>query len=168
MQRIMVIGCGGAGKSTFSKNLGAILGFEVIHLDQHYWKPNWVESSSEEWKKKVEQLSGKPSWIIDGNYGGTMDLRLARADTIIFLDYSTIKCLWRITKRILRYWGRSRPDMSEGCNERFDWIFYHYVATYNKTRRPGLLKKLDQFKNEKQVLILRNDRETSNFLEKLK
>ena len=91
MKRVMVIGCGGAGKSTFSKKLGQLTGLEVIHLDQYYWKPNWEESDKEEWNQLATQLATKPSWIMDGNYGGTMDIRIARADTIIYLDFSTLK-----------------------------------------------------------------------------
>ena len=164
MQRIMVIGCCGAGKSTFSKKLNEILGLEVIHLDQHYWKSNWEETDSIEWKNIVENLSEKSTWIMDGNYGGTMDIRIKKADTIIFLDYSTIKCLWRITKRITKYWGKERPDMVKGCKERFNLNFYHYVATYNLKRRKSLLGKLAQYENEKQVLIFKNDKESSAFL----
>jgi len=166
-KRVMVIGCCGAGKSTFSKKLHSILGIELIHLDQYYWKPNWVESDSEEWKHKVQELAAKPEWIIDGNYGGTMNFRMDRADTIIFLDYSTISCLWRITKRINKYKGRTRPDMPEGCHERFDLEFYHYVATYNLLRRKKHYRQLEQHKVNKQTFVLRNDKECENFLKKL-
>ncbi len=112
MDRVMIIGCCGAGKSTFSKRLSQLTGLEVIHLDQYYWKPNWEESDKEEWTDLVKKLAGKPQWIMDGNYGGTMDIRMARADTIIYLDYSTAKCLWRITKRILKGWDTAFKEMA--------------------------------------------------------
>lgn len=168
MQRVMIIGCCGAGKSTLSKKLSELTGLETIHLDQHYWKPNWVETNAEEWNTIVQKLAARPSWIIDGNYGGTMDLRIEKADTIIYLDYSTVKCLWRITKRIVKYKGRERPDMPTGCKERFDLEFYHYVATYNLLRRKKLHQLVNRVKGEKQVFIFRNDGEVDDFLEGLK
>ena len=167
MKRVMVIGCGGAGKSTFSKKLGKLTSLEVIHLDQHYWKPNWTESTTTEWTKVVKDLSEKPEWIMDGNYSSTMDLRIPKTDTIIYLDYSTIQCLWRITKRILKYKGQQRPDMSVGCKERFDLEFYHYVATYNLVRRKKLLEKINRFKEEKEILVFKNDQESEAYLQKL-
>ncbi|MEM6633628.1 MAG: DNA topology modulation protein [Bacteroidota bacterium] len=168
MERVMVIGCSGAGKSTFSRKLSQLTALELIHLDQHFWKPNWEEIDKAEWKEIVEMLSSKPKWIIDGNYGGTMDIRLSRADTIIFLDYPTLTCLWRVTKRTLTYRGRERPDMPKGCKERFDLNFYLYVAMYNTTRRKEILDKLAKVKGEKRMLIFNNDREASHFLGELR
>lgn len=163
MNRVMILGCCGAGKSTFAKRLHHIIGLDVIHLDQHYWKANWEESAVDEWTDVVKTLAEKPSWIIDGNYGGTVDIRMNRADTIIYLDYSTFRCLWRITKRTLQYKGRSRPDMTVGCNERFDLAFYHYAATYNLVKRKKLLAKLDALREDKQILIFSNDREVDRY-----
>ncbi len=167
MKRTMVIGCCGAGKSTFSRKLHAITGTELIHLDQHFWKPDWVETEKDVWAEKVRDLADKPEWIIDGNYGGTMDIRLQRADTIIFLDYPTWKCLWRITKRILKDYGRSRPDMPEGCKERINWPFYRYVATYNVRKRPQILQKLAALPAETRVIIFTNDQAATEFLKSL-
>lgn len=93
-----------------------------------------------------------------------MGTRIKRADTIIYLDYSTLNCLWRITKRMLNHYGKTRPDMTNGCEERFDLDFYHYVATYNLTRRKKLLEKMDALSSEKTVYILRNDKEVNQFL----
>ncbi len=168
MQKVIVIGCCGAGKSTFAKRLHELIGLELIHLDQHYWQADWAETEEMEWRKKVEDLASKPSWIIDGNYGGTMDIRLKKADTIIYLDYSTLSCLSRITKRIMKYRGTVRPDMPEGCRERFDLEFYHYVATYNLLRRKKHYRQIEENKANKQTIILKNDRQQEQFFESLK
>ncbi len=167
MKRVMVIGSCGAGKSTFSKKLNEILKTELIHLDQQYWQPNWVETEKQVWEQKVRQLAEKPHWIIDGNYGGTMDIRIKRADTIIYLDFPTWKCLWRIIKRTTKYWHKSRPDMPEGCHERFDLEFFHYVLVFNFIKRKSLHKKLQKVSSEKEVHILYNDKEVSQFLSSL-
>ncbi len=103
---------------------------------------------------------------MDGNYGRTMNIRFAEADTIIFLDYSTLKCLWRITKQTIQYRNKVRPDMSKGCKERFDFNFYHYVATFNLLRRKSLISKLNYLSKNKKIVILKNDNQVSQFLEK--
>lgn len=164
LQKILVIGCCGAGKSTFSKKLQAILNLEITHLDQHYHKPNWEETEQDEWEKIVNSLVQKPSWIMDGNYKGTFDVRFQYADTIIYLDYSTIKCFWRVIKRIVKYHGKVRPDMPKGCKERFDWEFLHFVATFNYKNRTGIIEKLNLIKNEKKVYILKTDKAADLFL----
>ncbi|MEL7122101.1 MAG: adenylate kinase, partial [Bacteroidota bacterium] len=136
MKRIMIIGCGGAGKSTLARQLHEKTGLPLIHLDKHYWLPNWVESDKKAWKQKVQQFAHEEDWIIDGNYGGTMDIRLERATTVIFLDRSRWLCLYRVMMRLLKNKGQTRMDMGAGCKERFNWEFMSYVFHYNETRRP--------------------------------
>ena len=84
MKRILVIGSGGAGKSTFAKRLGEILKLKVIHLDSLFWSAGWLEMPKDQWRAMVEELIKGDSWILDGNYGGTLDLRLAACDGVIF------------------------------------------------------------------------------------
>lgn len=93
MERVAIIGPGGAGKSTLARQLGAITGVPVIHLDREHWKPGWVETPAAEWEERVRELAAAERWIIDGNYGGTLDVRLDRADTVVFLDFGRFRCL---------------------------------------------------------------------------
>jgi adenylate kinase family enzyme len=86
MRRVLVIGSGGSGKSTVAAQLGELLELEVNHLDKFYWNPGWVETAPDEWIKTVTELVNRDSWIIDGNYSGTLELRLRQCDTIVFLD----------------------------------------------------------------------------------
>lgn len=162
----MVIGCCGSGKSTFSSKLAEQTALPLYHLDQYYWKPNWTETETKQWEKIVKELAEKPAWIIDGNYGGTMDIRLKEADTIIYLDRSTLVCLWRVIKRIIKFHGRVRPDMPEGCKERFDWDFLHYVTIYNISRRKSILKKINSVAEDKDIRILKSDSDTAEYLRK--
>ena len=90
MKKILVIGCCGAGKSTFSKKLHKILKLPLIHLDTYYHKPNWEEPEKEDWKKIVSSLAHRKEWIMDGNFSDTFDIRIPRSDTIIYLDYLMI------------------------------------------------------------------------------
>lgn len=167
MKRIMIIGCGGAGKSTLSRELGRMLDKEVIHLDSLYWQPGWQETPKDEWEKIVVNLVQKEEWIIDGNYSSTMEPRLHRADTVIFLDFPWVLCLWRVVKRWVIHFGRTRPDMREGCQERLDWGFIKWIWTFPKKRRLNLLNRVNQCSPGKQVIILRNPKEVSQFLQTL-
>ena len=168
MKRILILGCCGAGKSTLARSLSIHTGIDIIHLDQEYWNPNWVETPKDEWNKKVRILAAKERWIMDGNYSGSLDIRLPRADTIIYLDRSTLTCLWRVLKRIWKFKGKTRPDMVAGCPERFDWDFIHYVAVFNLVSRKRVIEKLKQLKTNQQLLFLSSDREISNYLKNIK
>jgi len=168
MKRIMIMGCSGSGKTTLARQIGKQLNKKVIHLDQYYWAKGWAyEPPKEEWETIVKELIKQKEWVMDGNYGGTSELRFSRADTIIFLDRSRWICLWRVLKRIWKYYGIVRPDMPDGCPERLNWKFIHYVFFYYTTRRPNILKQLEEQGKYKTVTILGSDREVNNYLKKL-
>lgn len=164
MRRILVIGSGGAGKSTLSRRLGERLGLEVLHLDVFYWRPGWVETPKDEWRRKVEELCAREAWVMDGNFSGTLDVRLAACDTAVFLDLPRAVCLWRVLKRLVTYRNATRPDMAEGCGEKFDPKFLHWVWTYPSRTRPKILARLDEFAAGKRVVRLRSDAEVEKFL----
>lgn len=167
MNRIMVIGCCGAGKSTLSKKIQDITGLPLYHLDQIYWLPNWTEPTKEVWLEKAAEVVKKEKWIIDGNYGSSMDQRLAYADTVVFLDRSRWTCLWRVTKRILSNYKQKRFDMAEGCYERFDWKFMVYVFHFNDIKKPQILKRLKKVGDKKTIHICKSDKDVDRLLEKL-
>ena len=135
----MIVGCCGSGKSTLARELSSILRIDLFHLDQYYWKPNWQETEPKEWENKVTQLASFDSWIIDGNYKGTMEIRLLRADTVIMLNIPTYKCFLRVLKRIFLHWHKVRPDMPPGCKERFDFDFLKYVWNFKRTQGKKLV-----------------------------
>ena len=172
MKRITIIGCGGSGKSALARQLGAILGLPVIHLDSLYWKSGWVSTPRPEWTRIQKELVRGDSWIIDGNYGGTLDIRLAACSAVIFLDFPSRICLWRVIKRALFSGEESRPDMAPGCSERllsrdfFD--FLKWIWSYPSEFRPLILEKLEKYSMGRQMIILRHPREVEGFLGGLK
>ena len=115
MERIVIIGCGGAGKSTLARQLGEKRNLPVVHLDKLWWKPGWVESSREEFDEKLAAELEKPQWIMDGNFDRTMLARIAKCDTIIYLDFSCLACLLGVLKRVINTYGKVRPDMVSGA-----------------------------------------------------
>jgi adenylate kinase family enzyme len=171
MERILIIGSGGAGKSTLSRELGFILNLPVIHLDQLFWHSGWIETPRDEWVKVVESKITQPRWIMDGNYGSTMEMRLAAADTVIFLNLSRWVCLRRALRRTFQYRGKARPDVTEGCPEKLDieyLKFLQWIWTYPREKTPGILKMLEELKETKRVLIMHSPHEVKMFLEVLK
>jgi adenylate kinase family enzyme len=164
MKRILVIGSGGSGKSTVATKLGDLLNLEVIHLDKFFWKSGWVEPPRDEWLKTVTELVDRDSWIIDGNYSGTLELRMQRCDTIIFLDLSRLVCLWRIVKRNLQYRRGGRPDIAEGCVEKFDPKFVSWVWNYSRRSRPRVLELIRTHAGGKRVIWLRSKADVKKFL----
>ena len=166
VKRVLIIGSGGSGKSTLARQLGERLGLPVVHLDAHYWNPGWVETPAEEWRERVQRLIAGPEWVMDGNYGGTLDIRLAVADTVIFLDLPRIVCLWRIMRRAARYWGRTRPDIAPDCPEKIDWEFVVWVWTYPSRRRPGILARLRELESAR-AIVLRSASDVENLLARL-
>ena len=161
----MVIGSGGAGKTTVARELAAATGLPLVHLDRLFWRPGWVRTPTAEWRRVMENLVAADRWIIDGNYGGTMDLRLAAADTVVFLDVPRLRCLTRIAKRALLHRGRVRDDMTPGCPERLTGEFVRWVWSYPPNHRPGILAKLRAFESKGgRVVVLRSDRDKRDFL----
>ncbi|SNZ15386.1 Adenylate kinase [Terribacillus aidingensis] len=168
MKRIAIVGSSGSGKSVLARRLGEILQMEVWHLDAILWKPDWVLTPRDEQKQIQQQLVSKDSWIIDGDYNSTLDIRLKAADTIIFLDMPRMLCVYRVLKRRLMYHNRSRPDMQEGCKEKIDMAFLQWVWQYPISKRPGMLEKLEILAQNKQVIILNSSREVEKYVDEMK
>ena len=166
MERILIIGCGGAGKSTLARQLGEKTGLPVVHLDRLFWHPGWVESTKEEIDEKIAQAMEQPRWIMDGNYNRTMSKRLETCDTVIYLDFSTFACLMGVAKRVITTYGQVRPDMGEGCPERFDWEFLKWVCNYNRNKRERNYSLLAQHP-DKEIHILKNRRQVKAFLDRI-
>jgi adenylate kinase family enzyme len=137
----------------------------VVHLDREHWRPGWIEPPRDEWERRVAELAAAEQWIIDGNYGGTMEMRLERADTIVFLDFGRVRCLRGVITRRIRYRNRARPDMTEGCRERLTWQFLKWIWGYPRTKRPGILEMLAEAQAVgKRVVVLRSYGEVTEFL----
>ena len=162
MQRVLVIGSPGAGKSTLATELARRTGLPLIHLDREQWRSGWVETPKDEWQRKVVELAEGDRWIIDGNYGGTLAPRLARADTVIDLEFPAWRCVWRILKRFAQSAGKVRPDMAEGCPEQWNFEFIVYTATFPLKGRKRTRAKLARFGGT--LVRLRSPAEVRRFL----
>ncbi len=157
MCRVVIFGNGGAGKSTLARKLGAATGLPVIHLDREFWRPGWEEPPDDEWHARVHELVKAERWIMDGNFGSTMDIRIAAADTIVFLDLPTHVCIWRIIDRALNAKAAEsgyRPDMADGCAEKLDPPFIDWVYHFRERSRPRIVERLIAVEGTKEVVRL--------------
>ena len=164
VKKVLVIGSGGSGKSTFARQLGELLDIEVVYLDKIYWQRGWVETPKTEWLKTVDRLLEPDSWIMDGNYSGSLERRLEVCDTVIFLDMPRLLCLWRVLKRAVIYRKRSRPDMGPGCAERLDPEFIRWVWNYSKRTKPKVVARLAAHEAGKKIITLRSRYEVQEYL----
>ena len=154
MRRVLIIGPCGSGKSTLARELAPRLGLPLTHMDQLGWQAGWVETEKAELHARLAEVVAQNEWLIEGNYGSTIAPRLERADTVIYLDFPIRLCLWRLVRRIITHRGRSRPDMPDGCPERFDAAFFWYVMTWNTGPRVRTEAKLMGYKGH--LVRLRN------------
>jgi adenylate kinase family enzyme len=168
MDRVVVIGCSGSGKSTLARALAARTGLPAVHLDMLYWQPGWKDHPDlPAFHAKVRAVCEGPRWIIDGGFTtGNVEVRFARADTIILFDLPPWLCLYRAFKRYLIYRGETRPDLAPGCPEKFDFAFYRYILTYRRKQLPKIEANIAAYFTGR-LVRLRSDRETQAFLASL-
>jgi adenylate kinase family enzyme len=164
MKRVLVIGSSGSGKSTFATELGQKTGLPVIHLDREFWQPGWIETPRDKWSERIRQLIAGDAWIIDGTYDRTLDIRLPRADTVIFLDFPRFTCMRRMIKRVIFNYGKVRPDMGPDCPERLDFSFFKWVWNYRRDHYPRIYDCLEKYFSGGTLITFRNPSEVQRFL----
>lgn len=164
VRRVAIIGCGGSGKTTLANALASRLQLPVVHVDSHYWRTvdgQRVESTPEQWRECHRRLCAQDAWIMDGMKLGVLKERLARSDTVIYLDLPTRECLGGILRRRIRYRGRLRPDL--GVYDRITWEFVRWVWSFRRRHRPVLVDLLAAF--DGQSIVLRRRRDVNRFLD---
>lgn len=166
MKRVIIIGCGGAGKSTLARQLGERTGLPVVHLDKLFWKPGWEEMPKEEFDQIIRRELEKETWIMDGNFDRTLPERIKRSDTVIYLDFSRMTCLLGVLKRVVTTYGKVRPDMGEGCPERIDLEFLKWVWNFNKNKRQKNYRLLNEATHA-ETIVLKNRRSVRRFLKSI-
>ncbi len=169
MQRIVILGNAGSGKSTLARALGRHVGVSVVHLDKLFWEPGWVEPDGEQFRARVAEALAGDAWVCEGNYARrTFDLRLPRADLVIWLDTPRLLCLYRVVMRSVL--NRPRPYIPEGCSEKLDrafLAFLKYVWTYDHAYRPGIEARRLTVGPQVPTLHLRGKKQIAEFVDSL-
>ena len=158
MKKIIVIGCPGSGKSTVSRALHSKTGIPLYHLDMMYWNADKTTVEKSVFLERLSVVLEKDEWIIDGNYGSTMELRIAACDTVIFLDYPLDVCLDGIKERR----GKPRSDMPWIEIEE-DSEFIEFIKNYNEQQKPKVIELIKKY-SDKNIIILESREQADAFL----
>ena len=158
MQKVMVIGCPGSGKSTFSRALSQITGLPLTHLDMLYWNADKTTVERSVFIERLSEVLQKDAWIIDGNYSSTMELRMQECDTVFFLDYPADICLQGVKDRQ----GKPRSDMPWVETED-DEEFIKFIKSYNTESRPKVLELIKIYK-DKNIFVFTSREEAEEYI----
>ncbi len=153
MKRVVIVGPGGAGKSTLAVRVSAVTGIPVVELDERFWRPGLVPTPPDEWTAVQHELVARDSWILDGDLGpyDMLEVRLRAADTIVVLDFSRWRCAWRAVRR-------SREGRE----------FWRWLWTWPQQHRPLLMDAVAVHAPDADLHVLRNPRAVEHFLVALK
>lgn len=166
--RILVIGVSGAGKSTLSQKIAARFGLTYISFDRDiFWLPGWTERPRPEQRRIIAKMVAGERWIMDGSNPSSFDLRLPRADFVIWMRLPRLVCIWSVFKRWIRYFGRTRPEMAPGCIEKVDWEFIRFIWTYEEKFAPRLVAGIAGHGPDVPVLQLKSRRQVRELLDLL-
>ncbi len=165
MDRIAIIGCGGSGKTHLANRLAALLDLPLTHLDAIYYDTDWNPLPADDFARHQQQLTDRPRWLLEGNYAGTLPIRLARADTVIFLDVPAMVCLTGILHRRWHYRGGQHTE--DGVYDRITWNFVRYIWGYRRTMRPRIDNLLAQHSHNATLVTLTCRRQTARFLARI-
>ena len=159
MQKVIIIGCPGSGKSTFARKLSAATSLPLYHLDLIWHKPNKTTISKEDFDQKLSEIISEDSWIIDGNFQRTLEMRIKAADTIFLLDFPVEVCLEGARSRI----GTKRSDMP-WVEEEFDPEFENVILQFGESKLTKIYELLKQYNANKTIYVFKSREEVEAFL----
>ena len=168
MRRVMIIGQPGSGKTTLARAIGEIAHLPVVHIDRIHWQAGWVERNWAEKSRLCVAAAERPAWVFEGGHRVTWPDRLARADTLIWIDLPVSLRLWRVTRRTATGWHRTRADLPDDCPERFDPAFYRYIWQTRKTGRAHCAAFFASADTRKAAHHLRRPADVSTYLAALR
>ena len=162
MRKVIVIGCPGSGKSTFSKELHKATGLPLYHLDMMYWASDGTNVPRDIFRERLRETLDKEAWIIDGNYQSTMEMRVQLCDTVFFLDYPTEICIEGVRSRK----GKERSDVPCKMPEDEDDKFIGFINSYNSESRPAVLELLRKY-SQKNIAVFKDRAEADRYLSQI-
>jgi adenylate kinase family enzyme len=163
--RVVVVGCGGSGKSVLARRLGEVTSLPAVHLDGVYYDPMWKPLSAEEFAARQWELVAGACWVIDGNYASMLPIRLAAADIVTVVDLLAVTCLWGILRRRIRHWGGQHPEI--GVYDRVNLGFVRNIVGYRRTMASRMRRLVAEHAPDAQFLVLRSRRQVRQLVEHL-
>ncbi len=161
MKKVIIIGCPGSGKSTFARALQEKTGLPLFYLDMLYWNKDKTTVSKDVFRERLKNVLSKDKWIIDGNYGSTMEMRMLECDTVFFLDFDVEICLSGIKERQ----GKYRPDMPWVATED-DREFLQFIRSFETESKPKIIELFEKYRN-KNIIIFNSRNEAELYIEKI-
>lgn len=161
MKKIMIIGCPGSGKSTFSKALQKKTGLPLFHLDMLFWNPDKTHVSREVFDERLADILSQDQWIIDGNYGRTLEMRLKACNTVFLLDFPVDICLNGVNARV----GKLRDDMP-WIEQELDEEFKQWIIDFPQKELPHVYSLLKKY-SDKDIFVFNSRDDVDRFLEEI-
>lgn len=166
MRRVVVVGCGGSGKTVLARQMGESLGIPVVHLDALFYDEGWEPCGQAEFAARQERAVAAAAWVMDGNYASTLPIRLRAADAVVFLDLPAWQCLVGVAQRRLRYRGGQRR--TDGVFDRISWSFVRYIVGYRRGMAPKVRALVEAHaRPEAAVFVLRSRRAVRRFCDQV-
>ncbi|WP_144574458.1 AAA family ATPase [Agrobacterium sp. DE0009] len=167
-QRIMIVGCSGGGKSTLSRKLVQRFGFEYISMDREiFWLPGWQARPRSEQRQIIARFVSRERWLMDGSNPSSFDLRLPRTDIVIWVRMPRWLCLWGAISRIIKGFGKARPEMADGCPERLDGAFLRYIWNFERRHAPIFERNFDLYGPDVPIWQVKSRKQTRRLLDLL-
>ncbi|GIO23240.1 AAA family ATPase [Oceanobacillus sp. J11TS1] len=161
--RIIIIGSPGAGKSTLSTQIAQIGNIPLLHLDSIQWIDNETNASQATFDAKLKEEIKKDQWVIDGNYARTLELRMKRAEMVIWLDLPRSVCLYRILKRYVKNKGKKNPH---GNPDRLDFSFLRFVWNFKKENDSKIKSLKIKYQEQLHFMPIHSGRQLKEFMKK--
>lgn len=168
MNKISIVGCPGAGKSTFARALSKKTKIPLLHLDFYYHqKEHDYENNKQAWLDKIAELTSGEAWIIEGNYGSSYEQRITKSDTLIFMDMPSWLSVWSVLKRRWQYRNKNRAEMPDDWVEKINPIFFKFVVLFRLKSRKDVIAGIDKYKHDNlEILTFKTRKSAYNWLEK--
>ncbi|QPB24495.1 AAA family ATPase [Rhizobium sp. 007] len=165
--RVLVIGCSGGGKTTFSQKIANSFNLEFQSLDRDVrWLPGWKERDRQEQRTLIAEMTRRSRWVMDGSGASSFDLRLAHTDLVLWVRVPRRVALFGLARRVGRFYGSVRPAMAPGCPERLpNREFLSYIWNFEKKYAPIFIQSIDRHGPNVPVAVLRSHREMARLLQ---
>ena len=162
MNKVIVIGCPGSGKTTFAEKLQKCTGLPLYYLDAIWHKPDKTHIPREEFDQRISEIFATPEWIIDGNYNRTIEMRLQQCDTVFLFDLPTEVCLQGATERL----GKGRYDLP-WIGKELDPEFEAFIKDFAENSLLKIYELIEKYKEEKQVIVFKSRKDADEYIKRI-